>query len=235
MKRSREGELVARGRRRGSFELLGGHVSGRSCDDDGRCGFEAHETRETEVGDVRLPLGALALDDDVVRLEVAVHHARGVSGGQRPAGLEEDVDDLTPGPHLDTEPRTQRRARHALHREVEAAVVLARVEDGDDVRVREAGEGTRFLEGAFGRARAVEHLQRHHAREERVLRRVDDAHRAPPDGLDHLVTPELCTRRKVLAVVERMTDTDQQRRTRCARIPRALPPRAVAPPKAAPA
>ena len=85
---------------------------------------------------------ALVVDDDVVRLEVAVDHAPLVreAGGQqdllgdadRVEGIERAVldDDLL-----------ERAALEVLHRDVVGAVPLAAVVDADDVRVLQARRG----------------------------------------------------------------------------------------------
>ena len=90
-------------------------------------------------------------DEQVARLDVAVHEARGVGGLERRRGLRDDVEHLVGREHvLALEDRRERLAGDELHDEVGAAVLLAVVEDvGDALVVHErgvAGLGAEALE-----------------------------------------------------------------------------------------
>ena len=91
-----------------------------------------HRERDAEVGDERVS----ALQQDVLRLDVAMHDAERVRGAQRVGDLAGDahrvVDRQLP---LALEPRAQRLARDERHDVVQERVGLARVEQRQDVRV----------------------------------------------------------------------------------------------------
>jgi hypothetical protein len=93
---------------------------------------------EAEVEDAD---AAVAGDEDVVGLEVAVDEAGVVGGGQAGAGLAHDRHDLAPRPRLLLEPGAEGLAVDELHGEEHAVGVGADVVDGDDVGVRQAGRG----------------------------------------------------------------------------------------------
>jgi hypothetical protein len=140
--------------------------------------------REAEVGHVG---PALAAQQDVARLEVAVDHAGAVGGVDGPRDLGKDGSGL---------PRRERRRgkRGALdvgHRQEAAAVVgLAELEDGGDVRMMELrGEAGLALEagGVGGEGQAVEELEGGPAREAPVPGLPDDAHAAAAHRLDEHV------------------------------------------------
>jgi hypothetical protein len=90
-------------------------------------------------------------------------------------------------------------AAQQFHGDVRRAVVLARVEDGDDVRVAQAARRlglaeelcARLLEfPAFELVRQRDRLERNLAVDHRVARPVHDAHRALADLMDDLVAAE---------------------------------------------
>jgi hypothetical protein len=89
----------------------------------------------------------------------------------------------------------QRAALEEAHGEEMAAVVLAHLVDGDDVRVVERGRRLRLVAeamdgGLVGEPGAQDHLERHGAAEARVARLVDDAHAAAAELLEDLVVGE---------------------------------------------
>src|SRR5690606_2064054 len=135
--------------------------------------------RDAEVRHLRAPL---AVDEDVLRLDVAVDDPLGVRGGERAADLDRVGDGL-----LDRQPPAaadallQRLALDVLEDDVGVAVVLAGVDDGDDVRVREAGGGAGLAPEALELVRlrrdvAVEQLDRHPPLQRLVEGPVDGGH-----------------------------------------------------------
>ena len=87
---------------------------------------EVREPREPEVGD---PHRAVALDQHVARLEVAVDEAGGVRGREPAPGLQEQATIASRVGLLRVEPVVERRAVDVLHDDVELAVVDADVVD----------------------------------------------------------------------------------------------------------
>ena len=105
-------------------------------------GFAASDFREAKVEDVRV---ALAIDDDVAGLEVAVDDALEVGGADGLADLDEHAEgvvDIAPGAGLDAgHIDVQRGAGDVVHHEVgEALVGCAAVVDGDDAGVVELAQ-----------------------------------------------------------------------------------------------
>ena len=138
---------------------------------------------EPEVGQVDLLVRALSGDQDVGRLDVAVHQSalvRRVEGRRHRAhdALDPVETELAPVDDL-----SQVRAWHVTHRQIEDALVLAAAVDRDDVGMLErrrqaglrleAGHGVRVL-GVLGR----DDLQCHRALEFRIRGLVDQAHPA---------------------------------------------------------
>jgi hypothetical protein len=149
---------------------------------------------DAEVGDHHPP--PAPLQQDVVRLDVAVDHADGVGGAQRVGGLRHDPADLVGGEAAAAlEPARHRFPVHVPHDEVHQAGAFADGVDGNDVRVGEASRRLGFagepladvaLEGELGR----EDLDCDPALEPLVTRPVDHAHSAPPDlPLQRVVAP----------------------------------------------
>ena len=126
-------------------------------------------------------------DQDVARLDVAVHQTRGVHGvegvGHR---LQQGAQRLDVEPTVALEHRAEVFAVDEAHRQVEHAVRVARVVDRDDVRVLQAGRDGGFpLEAVavlpVGGERRGEHLQGDRAAQLQVAGAVDDAHAAFAD------------------------------------------------------
>ena len=105
-------------------------------------------------------------------------------GGREPArDLDAVLDRLAHGQRARREPLAQRLALEQLHDDEQLAVVDARVEDADDVRMRERGDGLRFaLEPrppiGVGGERGRQDLDRHVTLEPRVPGAIDLAHSA---------------------------------------------------------
>jgi hypothetical protein len=147
---------------------------------------------DPEVGHLH---ASVAVDDDVVRLDVAVHDPV-------PVRVRERCEDLARV--LDDDARRGRAPRHdelldvaaveELHRDVVRPLRLAPVVDRDDVRVRERGGALRLAaepldELVVARVALVEDLDRHAPAEHLVLGEVDVRHAAAPDPLEDPVAP----------------------------------------------
>ena len=90
------------------------------------------EAREPEVGDAR---AAVAPDEDVVGLDIAMNDAGGVRSREPASGFDQAIDDAREGARRASQPRVEAAAVDELHREEQIAVVRADVEHRDDVRV----------------------------------------------------------------------------------------------------
>jgi hypothetical protein len=145
-----------------------------------------HRAREPEVGDAR---AAVIADQHVVGLEVAVHDAGGVRGGEPFARGAVEPEDLVRRARPARQPRARGAAGDVLHRDEHAAVDLADLVHDDDVRVRDARQRPRLALDAGERVRGprVAELDRDVAIEPQIAREVDDAHPAGTDRPDHAV------------------------------------------------
>ena len=93
-------------------------------------------------------------------------------------------------------------ALHEIHDDVWRALVLAVIEDGDDVRMRKLAGRMRFaleprahLGKLLGRKNfGAQHLQRHAPLDHRVERLVDDAHRAAADLAAQFILADIAER-----------------------------------------
>src|SRR3712207_495041 len=171
---------------RRALRLLGRQVLGGAHDRAGLRHVRRARARDAEVGDLRAPLG---VDDDVVRLEVAVDHAALVGEARGAQHLDDEVDRadrvqrrLVGGDLLERAPL------QVLHRDVRRPVPLAAVEDADDVGVLQPGGARRLAAEALhellvlGEA-PMQELERDVAPELLVDRAVDVGHPARPDAV----------------------------------------------------
>jgi hypothetical protein len=146
---------------------------------------------DAEVGHLH---GAVGSDQQVGRLDVAVHDPGGVRGGQPGGDLTQQVQrPLRRQPALARQHRRQRLAVHQLHDQVDQPVAaggdglsLAVVVQDGDVRVgqpgRQAGLGAEpGQEDRVAGELALEHLDRDLAAEHPVLPAPDLAHAAGRD------------------------------------------------------
>ena len=121
-------------------------------------------------------------DEDVVGLQIAVHHALGVGARHRAHHRQEERSHLTQAEDPAPQPRLERLAAQELEHEVDRAVlVLAHVEHVDHVGVLELRCGPRLLEKAphhlgIPGVLVVEDLHRDGALGPRVHARVDGGH-----------------------------------------------------------
>ena len=123
-------------------DLLGRQVLGRAHHDvvAGEVVVAGLETLgDAEVGEQHPAVGG---DQDVARLDVAVHEPGAVRGVERGGDARADVDrELGAEPLLRVEQLAQALAVDELHHDGLAALVLEHVVDGDDVRVAQPGDG----------------------------------------------------------------------------------------------
>ena len=145
----------------------------------GRCGQQAGEP---EVEQLHVAVGA---HHDVLRLDVAMHDAGGVRGGERLGELRADAAPPSRSAGA-ADQRVERLALDELRREEPAVVELADLVDGDDVRVVERRSGARFLlEPANGVGLPGESVRSSFSAtlrpSLRVVREVDLAHAAAPE------------------------------------------------------
>src|SRR5262249_43084257 len=131
------------------------------------------------------------LEDDVLRLQIAVDDLERVRLAERGEHLTEDVDDATERERPLLVPHAREVApAQELHDEVELLVGgLAEVDDADRVRVIEAARCARLRDEARDRALLpdevrVHDLDRDGSTEVRLLRPVDTAHATDADELD---------------------------------------------------
>ena len=212
VERDAEAELIGARVDVGAGELLGRHVA-RRAEHGARGGQRGVERgrhrgrgaprglvvereqrpREPEIGDAD---AAVAADQHVVGLEVAVEQAHAVGGDQAARRLQEHVHDLAPGPRVALEPAGQGVALDELHRDVQIAVVGgADVVDADHVGVGQLGDrlglAAQPLLGVLGgelEPRAQQ-LERDLAIELGIVRGEHHAHAAGPERGQHEVAP----------------------------------------------
>ena len=170
-------------------ELLGRHEVGGAdpVAGGGQAGVGPHRLGEAEVGEV----GVLAVEQDVGRLDVAVHEPDGVRGVERGADLEADRRDPGGRDHaLAGQQALQVGPVHVAHDEVEVPALLARRVDRDHVRVVDRRGDARLAlealaEPGIARPLGGDQLDGDGPAERQLGRAVDDAHAtAAGDRLD---------------------------------------------------
>jgi hypothetical protein len=151
---------------------------------------------DPEVRDLRASLG---VDEDVLRLHVAMDDVALVRRAERTRDLDGVGDGLADGQApASLDALLERLALDVLEDDVRAAVVLARVDHGDDVRVRELRHGARLAPEALdlvgvGRDLAMQELDRHRPLEGHVERAVDRRHPARAHlGVEAVAAVQLC-------------------------------------------
>ena len=138
--------------------------------------------RDAEVGDQRA--AGARLQQDVVRLHVAMHDAAAVRVGERPRDLAQHARRVGGRQRAArAESLAERLALHVAHDEEDEAARLADAMDRDDVRMREAGGRARLAQEPLARLGGAREVRRQHldgdvAVELHVAREVDDAHAA---------------------------------------------------------
>ena len=177
---------------RGAARLLGREVL-RGADDRALLGHLAGSgSRDPEVRHLHDSLG---VDDDVVRLDVAVDDAVAVRVAERREDLPRIRDrDGHRAQAARADELLERPALDVLHDDEVGAVELAAVEDRDDIRVREPRGMRRLAPEALDellvvRVPRVQHLDRDSAAELLVLGEVDVGHAAAAELARDAVTP----------------------------------------------
>ena len=175
--------------------LLGGHVgdgahgrAGRRHPGDRFLGLGEH-LRQAEIDDLHV---AVMRQHDVGGLEIAMHDARAVRGGQPGGDIARDARRLADGqrPALDALP--QRLAVVERHRDEELAVPFADVVHRGDVGMVEGAGGLRLAQEAGAcvrvlRDRRRQKLERDLAMQALVFGKIDDAHPTGTDGFEDAV------------------------------------------------
>ena len=138
--------------------------------------------RDAEIGDERPPRPAL--DQDVLRLHIAVHHAAFMRVGQRPADLAAKAAHIfcRQRAHA-SQPIGQRFARDVRHDEPREVTRFGHFMNGHDVGVKALGRQTRFPQEPAahvlaGGQRRRQQLDGHGTFENDVAGEVDDTHAA---------------------------------------------------------
>ena len=144
---------------------------------------------QPEIQDLRLPAVA---DEDVGRLDVAVHDAAAVRRIQRIGDLDAQLHNPLRRQRLVFDAVLQRGPFQQLHGDEVLVALAANVVDGANVRVVEGGRGPRFALETLQRLRVPGDLRRQElegdkAAQARVLRLVDDAHAAAAQLFQYLI------------------------------------------------
>ena len=178
-------------------DLLGRHVEGRADDDAVRARpplIAAPQRGQAEVEDLdEVATVARGGDEDVLRLEIAVHDPLVVRLGEGVADLGEEGGGARPGQGA-AAPQEGRQvlASQVLHHHVQRAFGFAEVEHLDGVRVGEERHGLGLpLEApddvAVGDQGGVQHLEGGDLAHDHVLDLVDHAHAASADPVEDAV------------------------------------------------
>ena len=102
---------------------------------------------ETEVEHLRHDAARVTLEEDVLRLQVAVHETLAVGGAERRADSTQDVERFGRAErYAGGETLAQRVTLEQFHHQERPLIAIdAEIVDADDVRMGEAGGRTRFL------------------------------------------------------------------------------------------
>ncbi len=206
-----ERELVRAEVHRLPARLLGRHVAGRAHDrsrfgrrgdrgrkDGGVLGRRLGQLGQAEVEDLDV---AVLRDHQVLGLQVPMDDAGAMRLGQSLGDLDGKIEEPARRQRLSrSEQLAERLSLDELHGDVQSAVGLADVVDGEDVGVVQRGGGARLLFEALSSPvvpghRRGEHLDRDLAAELGVLRPVHLTHPARAQRRDDLVGSEAATRR----------------------------------------
>ena len=166
--------MSERGSTRVAHRLLGGDVVGGAEHAAGRGHPVLLElARDPEVGQLRPTLG---VDQDVLRLDVAVDHVARVGDAEPPGDLDRVGDRLLGVERADAaDPLLQRLPFDVLEDDVGVAAVLAGVDHRDDVRVGELRDRPRLLAEALELIGLLGHLAVHHLHRDRPVERLSRA------------------------------------------------------------
>ena len=180
---------------RATLGLLRRHVGRRACDrpDLRQPHVGVGDPGQPEIQDLHPEARGRRFEPDVLRLDVAVHHALLVGGPQARGNLAGDGHSLA-GRQLAVafQPGAERLAVQQLHGQVRRAAVLAHLVDRDDMVVLDRRRRPSLAQEPCprrlaGRLRRLHHLQRHAPLELRVDGLQHHAHAAaaenPPDAI----------------------------------------------------
>jgi hypothetical protein len=179
------------GRLRLAADRLRGHVVRRP--DDRLGGGEAGGVQhpgDPEIGEPHLEPAGDLLEQDVVRLDVAVHHAQLVRLGERGRDLGEQVGGLGRRERPErAQPPPQAAAGHVVHHQGERAADAEQVPDADDVLVPHHHQDRAFLDEPDDQLRLpeqplVQQLHRHALAGRAVYPAPHGAGGAVPDRAD---------------------------------------------------
>ncbi|HEV8702079.1 MAG TPA: hypothetical protein VGV60_12470 [Candidatus Polarisedimenticolia bacterium] len=202
---------------RQAAHLLRRHVSDRSEDDagpgldprrepgqrpvrrragaTGKCGRRTLGPRQLRQAEIEDLDPAVARDEQVLRLQVAVDDPLLVSRRQPLGDLPGIVQRLAGGERAAGQPVAQRRPFEQLLDDVRRPLVRSGVEHGQDVRVVELPHGARLLLEAaqplgIGHERGRQDLHRHVTRQAGVAGAIHLSHPAGADGAEDFVGTE---------------------------------------------
>ena len=124
---------------------------------DGHLRFAAQDLRNAEIGDLH---PALFVNQNILRLDVAVHNALVMGELERLADLRDDLQRLARGQLARPLQLPQVQAVHEFHDEVRQPVHLAEFVDGHDVGMGQFGQRARFAIEPLDKTRAARGLRR---------------------------------------------------------------------------
>jgi len=171
----------------------------------GQTGVKVGAFAQAEVSQVDVVAVALALDEDVAGLQVAVQHIMGVPIFQR---LGDRAHNLPGGERRKTvvaQDVFQRRPSDELHDDVQVAAPLAVGDHRDDVRVAQRDHQLGLAPEARAKALFLSELRQHDLQRDRaarldVVRRVDAPHAPRPNRThEHVAVDVLPDQRAIHA------------------------------------
>src|SRR5688500_10037600 len=190
--------------------LLRRHVTHRAQDDsrlgaaggqgrrrgDCRSGARRQQLGEAEVQDLDPSIG---VDEDVLRLEIAVHDAPGVRRGEALGDLARPVERPAQRRRTTLEPGAQALSVEELRHQVRRAVSRSQVVEDEDVGMIEGARRARLLleaaqpVGVAGQ-RCRQHLERYLPAQPTVESAIDLSHPAGAERRDDLIGTETAAR-----------------------------------------
>jgi hypothetical protein len=172
--------------------------------------------RQAEVGDMRL---AGPVHENVLRLQVAVDHARIVSDVQSLGDLRTQLGGFSDGRRVSLNPLVKTRPFDEVAGDVDLAVFPAHLMDGDDVRMTDLRSGAGFSQKLFrilaGHPVGPGNLNGHDAVQFRVAGFPDTAERTLSQTVLQLKVPERSLRGWIRGgfAVARQVEATAARRT----------------------
>jgi hypothetical protein len=143
----------------------------------------------------------VVLEQDILRLNVAVDNALFMGVLHGVAELRKEQDGFFDWQRAAALPEqvAQRALANERHDQIEQAVLVAKFDEGQDIGMREPGNGERLAQKArakglvFGVA-WVDHFQGHFtAKRAQLLGAVDFGHAAAADALDQFIGAQMCS------------------------------------------